>query len=116
MPRPSERPAPSAEGELVPVPLSAELAAFRASADYAAMRRFARVHAILAAALPAAARGKVRAVALRRGCLTLEVSDGVLLAELRSTIARALRDALAAAGTGVSQLQWRVAPRRDPAH
>lgn len=98
-----------------PVPLAAELAAFRASAAYAAMRRFARVHGLLASVLPPAAQGRVRAVRLQRGVLTLEAADGVLLAELRCTIEHRLLAALAAGGTGVSRLAWRVArPPRAP--
>lgn len=93
------------------VPLGNEIAAFRASPEFAAMRRFARVNAVLRETLPEMAQGKVRAVILKGGVLTLEVADGILLAELRSTAARRLTAALAAAGTGATRLAWRVARR-----
>lgn len=93
------------------VALADALDDFRGSAEYGAMRRFARVNGAIAAVLPAAASGRVRPLALRSGVLTLEVADGVLLAELRATIARRLLVSLAAAGTGVSRLAWRVARR-----
>jgi hypothetical protein len=88
-----------------------ELERLRASPEYAAMRRFARIHGALDAALPPAARGKVRAVGMRQGVVALEVVDGVLLAELRTTCARRLLESLIAARTGASRLVWRVARR-----
>lgn len=84
---------------------------FRHSAEFAAMRRFTRVHDALRAALPGHAHAKVRATALKAGTLTLEVADGVLLAELRAHHARAVIAALAAGGTGATRLIWRVARR-----
>jgi hypothetical protein len=92
--------------------LGSELTRLRQSPEFAAMRRFARIHGALAEVLPEAIRGKVKAIAERAGTVTLEVSDGVLLAELRSTRARDILNALAAAGTGASRLVWRVARRR----
>lgn len=91
--------------------LGSEVEGFRRSPEFAAMRRFARIHSALHEALPERARGKVRAVGMRGGVLTLEVADGVLLAELRSTAVRPLLAALTAAGTGASRLAWRVARR-----
>lgn len=91
--------------------LDRELDSFRRSPEYAAMRRFARIHGALNEVLPERARGKVKAVNLRAGTLVLEVADGVLLAELRLTCARQVLAALAAAGTGTSRLTWRVARR-----
>lgn len=91
--------------------LGDELERMRRSPEYAAMRRFARIHGTLATALPERARGRVRALSVKGGTATLEVADGVLLAELRATAARAILEALAAAGTGVSRLAWRVARR-----
>jgi len=76
------------------------------------MRRFGRVAGALTKALPAKALGKVRPVDLRAGTLTLEVDDSPLLAELRQHHAHALQVELAAAGTGVSRVQWRLARRR----
>lgn len=92
-------------------PLATQLESFRRSPEFAAMRRFARIHAALREALPAHAQGKVRATGMRAGTLALEVVDGVLLAELRSTCSRQLLAALVAAGTGASRLSWRVARR-----
>lgn len=76
------------------------------------MRRFARIHGALAEALPPHARGKVRAHALKDGTCTLLVADGVLCAELRSTCARRILTALAAAGTGATRLAWRISGGR----
>jgi hypothetical protein len=70
------------------------------------------VHGVLAQVLPAQARGKVRAISLNGGTLTLEVANAVLCGELRQMSVRPLLAALAAAGTGASRLAWRVAPRR----
>lgn len=92
-------------------PLAEAVGDFRASPEFAALRRFTRVNSALKAALPANAQGKVRAVAMQSGTLTLEVADGVLLAELRSTCARRIVEALAAGGTGATRLIWRVARR-----
>ena len=78
----------------------------------ARMRRFGRVAGALTRTLPANALGKVRPVDLRAGTLTLEVDDSPLLAELRQHHAHALQVELAAAGTGVSRVQWRLARRR----
>lgn len=94
-----------------PCELGSELGFLRGSPAYAAMRRFAKVHGALEAALPEHARGKVRALTIRDGACTLAVADGVLCAELRGTCARRILAALAAAGTGVTRLAWRVARR-----
>ena len=84
---------------------------FRHSPEFAAMKRFTRVNTALKQALPANIHGKVRAIAMRTGTLTLEVADGVLLAELRTTATRRILEALAAGGTGATRLIWRVARR-----
>jgi hypothetical protein len=94
-----------------PAELGALVEDFHHSPEFAAMKRFTRVHGALAEVLPEIARGKVKVVSLRAGVLTLEVADGVLLAELRSTCARQLVTALAQSGTGASRLAWRVARR-----
>lgn len=91
--------------------LDREIDAFRRSPEFAAMRRFARIHSALLEILPKHAHGKVKALNLRAGVLALEVSDGVLLAELRSTCARQILTGLAAARTGATRLVWRVAQR-----
>lgn len=91
--------------------LGAELESFRHSPEFAAMRRFTRVNTALREALPEHAQGKVKAVNMRAGTLTLEVADGVLLAELRTMCARRILEALAGGGTGATRLIWRVARR-----
>lgn len=88
--------------------LGDEIAQLRASPEYTAMRRFARVHGALAEVLPEPARGKVRAIAIRDGTCTLSVANAVLCAELRAAFARRILDALALAGTGTTRLVWRV--------
>jgi hypothetical protein len=92
-------------------PLGNVVEDFRHSPEFAAMRRFTRVNTALREALPAHAHGKVKAVNMRAGTLTLEVADGVLLAELRTMSARRILEALAAGGTGATRLIWRVARR-----
>ena len=78
----------------------------------ARMRRFGRVAGALKAVLPANVLAKVRPVDLRAGTLTLEVDDSPLLAELRQHRAQELQAQLAAAGTGISRVAWRLARRR----
>ena len=92
-------------------PLGNVVEDFRHSPEFAAMRRFTRVNTALKEAVPASAHGKVRAIAMRAGTLTLEVADGVLLAELRTTCTRRILDALAAGGTGATRQMRRVARR-----
>jgi len=92
-------------------PLGNVVEDFRHSPEFAAMRRFTRVNTALKAALPEGVHGKVKAIAMRAGTLTLEVADGVLLAELRTTCTRRILDSLAAGGTGATRLIWRVARR-----
>ncbi len=91
--------------------LGNEVESFRLSPEFAALRRFTRINSALKEALPVHAFGKVRAIAMRAGVLTLEVADGVLLAELRSTCNRRVLEALATGRTGASRLIWRVARR-----
>jgi hypothetical protein len=76
------------------------------------MRRFQRVAPALRDILPPNLLAKVRPILLQSGMLTLEVSDGMALHELRNHHAHALLEALAAAGTGVSRLAWRLAKTR----
>lgn len=81
---------------------------FMKSEEVAKMRRFARVRGALETALgPAAA--KVTPVRLAAGVLTLEVKDGVLLAELRTMRSTQLLQILADQRTGVTRLMWRIA-------
>lgn len=75
------------------------------------MRRFGKAVAALKTVLPAAALARVRPVDLRAGTLTLAVEDGPLLAELRQHHHHALLAALVAAGSGVTDVRWRLARR-----
>jgi hypothetical protein len=76
------------------------------------MRRFQRVAPALREALPERLLAKLRPVSMQGGVLTLEVSDGMALHELRQHHAHALLDRLAAGGTGVTRLAWRLARSR----
>lgn len=74
----------------------------------ARMRRFGRVAGVLRAHLSERERAKVRPVALAGGTLTLEVDDGMLLAELAQHRAPALTEALIAGGTGAIKVRFRL--------
>jgi hypothetical protein len=76
------------------------------------MRRFQRVAPALRDTLPPSLLAKVRPILLQSGALTLEVSDGVAMHELRNHHQHALLQALASAGTGVTRLVWRLAQTR----
>lgn len=73
------------------------------------LRRFQRVNGALRGALGAAQLARITPVQLKGGVLTIEVADSPLLAELRQHHAQLLLAALAAAGTGVSRVQLRLA-------
>ena len=75
----------------------------------ARMRRFGRVAGVLVAQLSERERAKVRPVALAGGTLTLEVDDGLLLAELAQHRGHSIEAALVAAGTGAGKVRFRLA-------
>jgi hypothetical protein len=75
----------------------------------ARMRRFGRVAGVLRDQLSERERARVRPVALAGGTLTLEVDDGMLLAELAQHRAHAIETALVAAGTGAGKVRFRLA-------
>ncbi len=81
---------------------------FLTSEEVARMKRFGRVRGALDKVLSATEAPKVQPVRLVQGQLTLEVADGILLAELRSHRQTALLEALAADRTGVTRLVWRL--------
>jgi hypothetical protein len=85
------------------------LSSFLDSPEAQRMRRFQKVAPALRAAISEALLKKVTPVRMQGGVLTLEVSDGMALHELRQHATHALLEALAAHGTGVSRLQWRLA-------
>ena len=74
----------------------------------ARMRRFGRVAGVLRAHLSERERAKVRPVTLASGVVTLEVDNGLLLAELAQHRAPAIEAALIAAGTGASKVRFRL--------
>ena len=81
----------------------------------ARMRRFARVATAMNRVLDERTRARVRPVTLAAGVLTMEVTDGTLLAELRQHRDHELRAALVAAGAGVERIVWRVR-KSKPGH
>ncbi len=85
---------------------------FMASDAVKRMRRFHKVAGALRATFSPEVLGKLTPISCTAGVLTLAVADGTLLAELRQHHAHELRDALAKAGTGVSQIVWRLAKTR----
>src|SRR4051812_3261438 len=72
------------------------------------MRRFTKVVAALNRVLDERTRAKVKPVGLAAGTLTLEVTDGTLMSELRQHRDHELRAALVAAGSAVDRIVWRV--------
>jgi hypothetical protein len=94
------------------VALGTVVADLMRSEEIQRLRRFQRINGALRAALPAGQLAKITPIQLKGGVLTLDVSDGPLLAELRQHHAHQLLAALAAAGTGVSRVQLRLAQTR----
>ncbi len=82
---------------------------FLRSEDVRRMKRFARVRGALDSVLSERERPKVQAISIQAGVLTLEVTDSVLLGELRNHRAHQLLAALVEAGTTVTRLNWRIA-------
>lgn len=82
---------------------------FLSSEDVRRMKRFAAVRGALNTVLSDKEQPKVQAIGIAAGVLTLEVSDGVLLGELRNHRTHDLLSALAEAGTTVTRLAWRLA-------
>ena len=82
---------------------------FVRSSEVKALRRHAHVKTALTAALPPALLGRVSIGSVRSGVLSLQVADGVALAELKQHYDRVLRDALVEAGAGVSRITYRLA-------
>jgi len=72
------------------------------------MKRFQKVVPALREVVPMGLIDKVRPLRLQGAVLTLEISDGVALHELRQHYAHAILAALSAGGTSVSELSWRL--------
>ncbi len=81
---------------------------FLSSDDVHRMRRFGRVRGSLDRVLTEAESAKVQPVRLVQGQLTLEVTDNILMSELRGHRQVALLASLAADHTGVTRLVWRL--------
>lgn len=90
------------------------LGGFLSSEEIARMRRWAKVRGALDQALGPTVSPRCTPVRMQGPALVLQVSDGVLLAELRQVSERHLIAALVAAGTGASRIIWQVAPRAAP--
>jgi len=86
------------------MPVSALVDVLMKSEEIQRLRRFQRVATALAEVL-----SSTQTVQLRGGVLTIDVFEGLLLAELRQHHAHRLLAALAAAGTGVSRVVLRLA-------
>lgn len=82
---------------------------FLSSDDVRKMKRFAAVRGALDRVLSDKEQPKVQAMHLAAGVLTLEVSDGVLLGELRNHRTHDLLSSLGEAGTTVTRIAWRLA-------
>ncbi len=89
-------------------PLANEIEDLLGSEDFQRMRRFQKVNGALRQVLSVAQIQRLKPVSLKAGLLTIEVTDGPLLAELRQHHERAVLNALAHAGTGVSKVVWRL--------
>lgn len=85
------------------------VSSFMGSEEAKRMRRFQRVAPALREVLGEALMAKVKPLRMQGGVLTIEVVDGMALHELRQHHAHALLEALAAHGTGISRLAWRLA-------
>jgi hypothetical protein len=84
---------------------------FLSSEEVRRMKRFAAVRGALALALNETELLKVKPISIRAGVLSLEVADGVLLGELRNHRNHDLLSALAAGGTAVTRIAWRLAKK-----
>ena len=95
-------------------PLADEIQDLLGSETFRRLKRFQKVTDALTSSLGATILAKLKPVRLQAGVLTIEVLDGPLLAELRQHRERAVLQALAHAGTGVTDVQWRIARSKPP--
>ena len=95
-------------------PLADEIQDLLGSETFRRLKRFQKVTDALKSSLGAVILAKLKPVRLQAGVLTIEVLDGPLLAELRQHRERAVLQALAHAGTGVTDVQWRIARSKPP--
>lgn len=92
--------------------LGDEIESLLGSETFRRLKRFQKVTDALKQVLGEPLLAKLKPVRMQNGVLTIEVLDGPLLAELRQHRERAVLLALAAAGTGVTQVLWRLARSR----
>ncbi len=78
------------------------------------LKRFQKVNDALKNAVGSAILAKLKPVRMVSGVLTIEVVDGPLLAELRQHHERKVLQGLIQAGTGVTQVTWRIARSKPP--
>jgi predicted nucleic acid-binding Zn ribbon protein len=95
-------------GYRAPQPLSHEISQLLGSETFKRLRRFQRVNDALKDALGENFLSRVRPISLKVGVLIVEVADTPLLAEIKQHYDHRVTQALAAAGTGVSRVQWRL--------
>jgi len=93
------------------VPLADTVGGFLGSEEMARIRRFQRVTPVLREILGEQLSARVKPLRLQAGVLTVAVADGPAMHELRNHHNHALQAALAAAGTGVSRIAWRLDSR-----
>lgn len=93
--------------------LGDEIESLLGSETFRRLKRFQKVTDALKAALGDQLLPKLKPTRIQAGVLTIEVLDGPLLAELRQHRERAVLQALAQAGTGVTDILWRIARSRS---
>jgi Dna[CI] antecedent, DciA len=93
--------------------LGNEIESLLGSETFRRLKRFQKVTDALKAAVGEQLLPKLKPTRIQAGVLTIEVMDGPLLAELRQHRERAVLQALAQAGTGVTEVLWRIARSRS---
>jgi hypothetical protein len=94
--------------------LGTEIESLLGSEAFRRIKRFQKVNGALKSVLDDATVLRLKPIRLQTGVLTIEVLDGPLLAELRQHRERAVLQALSKAGTGVTQVLWRLARSSGP--
>jgi hypothetical protein len=94
--------------------LGSEIESLLGSEAFRRIKRFQKVNDALKSVLGETTLLRLKPVRLQTGVLTIEVLDGPLLAELRQHRERTVLQALATAGTGVTQVLWRLARSQGP--
>ena len=95
-------------------PLGNEIEYLLGSETFRRLKRFQKVTDALKTAVGASILAKLKPVRMQAGVLTIEVTDGPLLAELRQHHERKVLQSLTLAGTGVTQVTWRIARSKPP--